>query len=157
MKKLLVISDTHGNRADLRLLLQKMQAADFVFHLGDGAADMLEFKDILGGKLISVSGNCDFFSPLDSQIITEIEGVKILCCHGHKYRIKFGLERLKNAAIELGLAAVFYGHTHRAAVDVIDGMHFINPGALALGQLRKSYCDIIINDSEILAEIKYLT
>lgn len=155
MKKLLIISDTHGNRADLRLLLPKMQAADFVVHLGDGAADMTEFKEILAEKLICVSGNCDFFSPLESEVVLEVEGVKILCCHGHKYQIKFGLSRLKNAAAKLGAAAVFYGHSHRAAIDVIDGIFVINPGAL-FRVSKKSYCDVTISGGKIFAKIKYL-
>lgn len=42
MKKIVVISDTHGNFSCIEKLLGIMKESDYVFHLGDFEKDILE-------------------------------------------------------------------------------------------------------------------
>ena len=76
MKTAVIISDTHGNISAMEKLLPIMKESDFVFHLGDFQRDIELFEKELGKKIISVKGNCDGGGE---EIVTEIEGVKIIC------------------------------------------------------------------------------
>ena len=59
MKKIVVISDTHGNREFLKQIEGVMLESDYVIHLGDGIGDMRPYRDALGDRLVTVRGNCD--------------------------------------------------------------------------------------------------
>lgn len=146
MKKILVISDSHGNRKGVEKLLPLIAENDYVIHLGDGAGDMWEVRAQYPDKVYAYAGNCDFFSPLPDEEELEIEYVKILCCHGHKYRVKSDLDPLAREAKKRGCDIVLYGHTHQALITEIDGVTLINPGMLRrdVGE-GGSYCYLVIN------------
>ena len=146
MKKLLIISDSHGNRKGVENLLPLIAENDYVIHLGDGAGDMWEVRAQYPEKVYAYAGNCDFFSPLPDEEELEIEYVKILCCHGHKYRVKSDLDTLAREAKKRGCDIVLYGHTHQALITEIDGVTLINPGTLrrSVGE-GGSYCYLVIN------------
>jgi hypothetical protein len=42
-----------------------------------------------------------------------------------------GIEPLKNAAIDRGMAIAMYGHTHRPLIDQTGSVTIINPGSLS--------------------------
>ena len=106
-------------------------------------------REELGAKIYSVKGNCDGGGA--DQII-EIEGVKVLLTHGDKYGVKNCLLNLSFRAKELGVNAVFYGHTHIANIEVIDKITFINPGCMtSFGQ--KSYCYAVFHQGKLTAKI----
>ena len=102
MKKILVISDTHGSRKGIEKLMPLIAENDYILHLGDGAGDMREVMGLYPDKVYLCAGNCDFFSPLPDEGILEVEYLKILYCHGHKYGVKRGLNALCQAAKEKG-------------------------------------------------------
>ena len=149
MKTAIVLSDTHNNFSALEKLLPKMLENDFVFHLGDNQSDILSYRKELGAKIYSVKGNCDGGGA--DQII-EIESVKILLTHGDKYGVKNSLLNLVFRAKELGVKAVFYGHTHIADIEVIDGITFINPGCMTSFN-QKSYCYAVFHQGKLTAKI----
>ena len=62
MKKIIVISDTHGTRKGIEKLRPLIAENDYVIHLGDGAMDMREIMDAYPDKVYIVGGNCDFFA-----------------------------------------------------------------------------------------------
>lgn len=122
---------------------------DFVFHLGDNENDILSYKKELGAKIYSVKGNCDGGGE---DYILEVEKVKILITHGDKYGVKSSLYKLLLKAKELGVNAVFYGHTHCAQIDRIEGITFVNPGCVtSYGQ--KSYCYAVFHDGKLTVKI----
>ena len=94
MKKLIIISDTHGNGKGVEELLPLIAENDYLIHLGDGFMDIREINRMYPEKVYYCAGNCDFFSslPLDGEL--EIEGVKIYYCHGHKHGVKSDLHAL---------------------------------------------------------------
>ena len=61
MKTLVIISDTHnmGMSGMPARVLNAMDEADYILHLGDGEADILSLKRSYGGKVIAVRGNND--------------------------------------------------------------------------------------------------
>lgn len=151
MKKLIILSDTHGNVSAMEQVFSIMKESDYIIHLGDCTADILLYKRDLSEKLYSVSGNCDGGG---CDLVLDIDGLKILLTHGDRYGVKSGLERLMFKAKEQGVDAVFYGHTHQASIDVCDGIIFINPGSMArFGE--RSYCYAVITNKKIIAKIVY--
>jgi putative phosphoesterase len=149
MKTAIVLSDTHRNFSALEKLLPKMLENDFVFHLGDNEGDILSYKKELGAKIYSVKGNCDGGGE---DYILEVEKVKILLTHGDRYGVKSSLYKLLLRAKELNVNAVFYGHTHLAQIEKIEGITFINPGCMtSYGQ--KSYCYAVFHDGKLTVKI----
>ena len=146
MKKLIIISDTHGNYRAVESLLPRIAENDYIVHLGDGAVDMREVRTQYPEKVYACSGNCDFFSPIPEEGILEVECVRIFYCHGHKYRVKSELTRLAQAAKEKGCDIALYGHTHQADITEIDGVTLINPGSFKRSvENGGSYCYLVIN------------
>ena len=146
MKKLIVISDSHGNARAVESLLPLIAENDYVVHLGDGAADMREIRAQYPEKVYACCGNCDFFSPIPEEGVLEVEYLRILYCHGHRYRVKSDLTALAKATKERGCEIALYGHTHRAEITEIDGVTLINPGSFKrpIGE-GGSYCYLVIN------------
>lgn len=126
-----------------------MEEADMVFHLGDHQSDIMAYQKELKGKIYSVMGNCD--GGGDEQVLT-VEGVKILLTHGNRYSVKQSLYKLQLRAEELGVDAVFYGHTHQADCTEINGVQYINSGAMS-GFFDKSYCYAVFYNGKLTAKI----
>lgn len=151
MKKIVVISDTHRNKQALAKLADIMFESDYVFHLGDCYDDFTDYAYALKEKTFQVHGNCDFGS--DTEIVTEIEGHKILATHGHEYGVKQTRDKLYRRAKELGCDLVFYGHTHIAEIETVKGVTFINPGCMTPYSPKKSFACIVINGEKVTAII----
>ena len=151
MKKIVVLSDTHGNFSAIDKILPIMKESDYVFHLGDYQRDIFAYRRELNCEIISVKGNCDGGGQ---EILTEIEGVKILIVHGDIYGVKCSLDRLYYHAKEIGANVVFYGHTHISGFDEIDGIKLINPGCMNVFS-KNSYCYVVIHDKKVTAKVVY--
>ena len=149
MKKILIVSDTHGNAKGLQKLRPLVEENDYIVHLGDGAGDMREFMREFPDKVYLCGGNCDFFSHYPDEGVIQIESVKILYCHGHKYRVKSTLLELAHTAKERDCDIALYGHTHQALVSEIDGVTLINPGSLSrpVGE-GGSYGYLVVNGAK---------
>ena len=146
MKKLIIVSDSHGNGKTIEKLRPLIAENDYFIHLGDGAGDTRELFREYPDKVYLCAGNCDFFSPLPADGLLDIEGVRIFYCHGHKYRVKSHLQELALAAKSRGADIALYGHTHEARITEIDGVTLINPGTLKYELGRGgSYCYLVIN------------
>ncbi len=156
MTTLLVLSDTHQNVDEIQKLSQIIDECDYLIHLGDCVYDMKAFYNKYPEKIYIVKGNNDFCSFTDSEIVLEIEGNKILLCHGHKYGVKSSLKYLCEYAKEKGCNIVLFGHTHIAQVKEIDGITLINPGTLRRLSAQKSYCYLVIHGGKIVPTIKYV-
>lgn len=123
---ILIISDTHGDRAGVeRLLGAYADKNDAVIFLGDGIRDFFrDGKCICPVPFYCVCGNCDTFgfssTPLvidgygeiRAEEIINLGGRRILMTHGHKYDVKYGLDRLTRYAASVDADIALYGHTH---------------------------------------------
>lgn len=150
MKTLVIISDTHnmgmGNMPSR--VLNAMDEADYILHLGDGESDILALKRSYGGKVIAVRGNND--ASGEKERVVTIEGVKMLLTHGDLYNVRTRLEKLLARAKEEGVDYVLFGHTHRALVTEEGGVTFINPGSL---KYTGTYCYGNIGGGKLYAVI----
>ena len=73
-----------------------------ILHLGDCVVDAdalrREFPHI---TMVNVPGNCDF-SRGDTERLIDIDGYKVLMCHGHTYGVKLSYMHLELHAKEIG-------------------------------------------------------
>ena len=146
MKKIIVVSDTHGSKKGLDSIRALIAENDCLVHLGDGAYDVRELQSETPDKFYVVRGNCDFFSPLPEDGELEVEGVKIYFCHGHHYGVKTQLTKLALEAKRRGCDIALYGHTHVADITEVEGVTLINPGSLRYSMGKGgSYCYLVIN------------
>jgi len=150
MKNIIVISDSHEMMPRDDALWQVLDEADYIIHLGDGIKDINILKQIYGkDKVIYVLGNCDTYNGEAFKIV-EIEGVKLLLTHGHKFGVKNDLTDLAFECKYQNVQYGFYGHTHIAKVDEIEGVTLINPGSIGFGN---SYCYVNIAKNNLVYKI----
>lgn len=146
MKKILVLSDTHGVKNRVEKLLEK-EKYDYILFLGDGLKDFDEYES---ENILKVRGNCDLFSTEAEQGLFSIENVKIMLTHGHNYKVKLNPYLLIKEAKMRCADAVLFGHTHTYTYFNVDGIDVINPGSFFSG----SYVILEIEDGKILKVIK---
>lgn len=151
MKKIIILSDTHGNLNDLKKLTPLLDEADLILFAGDGVKDFSVFPLEIYKKIKMVSGNCDF-STIDRELIFEVEKKRIMLCHGDRYMVKSGLMPLFLHSKEKDCNVVVYGHTHDARIDEHEGIMFINPGTLSRYSM-KSFCYLVISGDKAVATI----
>lgn len=159
LKKILVLSDSHGNVNNM-ITAVVSENPDMVIHLGDCETDAYKLeKRFPELQIEQVPGNCDYEEEFCEKII-EIEGKKLLLCHGHTYNVKCDYLRLEMAAIEKGMDMALFGHTHKVFYDHHNGLRMMNPGSIGAPPygVPASYGLLYFDDSaDIKMEIKYLS
>lgn len=127
--KIVVVSDSHGNVANLRNVCgfaQKVKAGAII-HCGDWT-DTKAVETVLeyGIPLYSVLGNGDISDNIKDKfrefMEIEIEGVKIGIVHGPR--------DIKKYFSKKKLDIIFYGHIHSQDEREISGVRLVRPGAL---------------------------
>ncbi len=126
MKKIIVCSDSHGNKEAINKLLSK--PFDYFFFLGDGLDDL--GAAIYDERVKVVRGNCDFNSTEKENTIVVVENVMFFLTHGHLYGVKESFFRLFEKVKELVPSLVLFGHTHKMEQFDYRGIKFANPGAI---------------------------
>lgn len=132
---MIVTSDSHGKTGTLFDIVEKhIDDASLFVNLGDcNSGDDLEYAKAYYDdrlNLVCVSGNCDFSGEAPTEQIINFAGRKVLLCHGHTYRVKYGLFDYQEKARREGADIALYGHTHTPCVNYINGIYFFNPGAV---------------------------
>ncbi len=148
--KILVISDTHNYTGDAIEAIYALKP-DYTFHLGDMANDCDEIRyaypDI---NFNAVLGNNDFYcKSYEKELTFTIDGIIFFACHGHKYNVKYGLEKLKLRAKEIGANVVLFGHTHQKLCEFDGDVYYVNPGSG-----KSTYALITTDNSKVNIEIK---
>ena len=151
MKKILVISDTHGDKSFFKKIIEK-EKPDIKIHAGDFCVDESLIKNNFD---YYVAGNNDNQGP---RIVDfEIEGFKCRLMHGDQFGYSSpGYERREDKLVEYSLEnkidILFSGHTHIEAVYFKDNVLIINPGSLMYPRNfnnMKSYAVLYIGDKKI--------
>lgn len=151
IKKILVISDTHGGRDILQKCINISAPFDIVIHCGDGVKD-LRAADIPGDAVVlAVAGNTDAYSSPDEEtlLVEKINSRTVMITHGHLYNVKAGLHSISQYAGEIKADVVLFGHTHQSFLCMNNPVLF-NPGDLSTG----SYGIITIRNDEWIFEQK---
>lgn len=170
--KIFVVSDIHGSYhyAKKAIDLFNEEKADMLLILGDilyhgprnpltKAYDPAKVADLLNtykDKIVAVRGNCD--SEVDQMVLSFpmmgdyqmllMDGFKIFVTHGHLFN--------KNQMPELNDGDGFiHGHFHLPMAEKLNGIHYMNPGSIALPKDNNpnSY-GIIESDTFMIKDLK---
>lgn len=135
MLRILVLSDSHGDRHAVREAILAQPSARLIVHLGDGERDM---ERLVGAgdraRVVQVRGNADFGSLSPATVTEIVESKRVLCVHGYAQDVKCGDSGLLAAARDAKADLVLFGHTHEQRVDCVDGLWLLNPGYLRHGE-----------------------
>lgn len=157
MIKILVISDTHGDTSLAEKVLEKHQDVDMVIHLGDYFRDADRLHELYPKIHFEyVYGNSDFMiGDVPMEKILEIEGQRILLTHGHRYSVKWGVDRLHTKANSENIQLLLFGHTHIAQLVHGPGYIILNPGSISdpRGEDDESYAIVVIDHAKINVEL----
>lgn len=135
IKKVLIVSDSHGRNENLQKAINNMQGSmDLLIHLGDFCGSRETLERMAGNCSVEmVRGNCDssIYNIPTSRII-EVEHFKVLLTHGHRVGVKQGMNSVKDMAKENGVGIVMFGHTHMPYLETGGQITLINPGSISL-------------------------
>lgn len=156
--RILVTSDSHNCPARLIKLIANYPDIKDIFFLGDGLSDIEKARNIYPEKNYHiVSGNTDLEIDAPRHRNTEtLYGKKIFYTHGGRYALNTGLATLSKYALMREPDIVFFGHTHIPLIRMINGVLFVNPGAVGKGRSgpHSTYAIVEITDSgEVEASI----
>lgn len=153
--KIVVFSDSHG-KLDWMIAAVEAEKPNHIFFLGDHERDGWDLSRLYPViPLNAVRGNCDW-GPGAEEWLVELEGVRFLLTHGHRYGAKTGYSGLIGAGLRTCADVVCFGHTHTAVDKMTDeGVRLFNPGTIGgpHGQYV-TYGVITVKDKKITAEIK---
>jgi len=145
--KILLVSDTHGKEENFEKVL-KLEKPDFLCHMGDLEGSEDHFREITKCPLAMVSGNNDFWTDLNPEVIFELQGFRIFMTHGHYYYAHSGNEQLKSAGRRNGADIVLFGHTHRPTLEIDEDIIVANPGSLTYPRQEKRRPSYMVLDLE---------
>jgi putative phosphoesterase len=146
-KKLLVVSDSHGDVPALKKVLvwaknlakaaedKTSEPADVISYgvfLGDGVDDLRRAEDAAGFSCgwRLVQGNNDYGFSLPVADVFDFGGHRFFLCHGHRHMVYYGYHRLIAAALASNADAALFGHTHVPCFAGENGVYLINPGSV---------------------------
>lgn len=152
LKKITVVSDTHGNAEAIRKLFPIFAESDYIIHLGDTSSDGQIIRREFPDKTLLLNGNCDLSKLGEDELILEVEGVKIFACHGDKYGVKRGYDNIAYKAEQEGCKAALFGHTHAPIEKTVGSVTLFNPGTLRR-YAANTYLYLIVNGDKIVGKI----
>jgi putative phosphoesterase len=136
--RIALISDTHGSLP--QQTLNCIQGSDLIIHAGDiGSPSILDELELIA-PVRAVLGNNDWpkmFPELNYTWQGQLEGLNIFLAHMPS-DIQRYLKDCQKSAVDgsktdkLTLPNIcIHGHTHVPRNERINGVHFINPGAIS--------------------------
>jgi len=117
-----VISDTHGTLPPS--VDAVFEGVERIVHAGDiGAPWVIDHLEAIA-PVVAVRGNMDTGDlgwRLQDQVVVQLGRHRVLVTHQPSHVARSGLPE--------GVSVVITGHTHRAAVEQVDGVLYVNPGS----------------------------
>lgn len=152
MKTVVVLSDSHGNISALEKLNGIFAESDYIIHLGDTSSDGQRIRSLFPKKTYLLNGNCDFTKLGESEIVLQIENVKIFACHGDTYGVKRGYDRIAYKAEQEGCSVALFGHTHSPIETTVGKVMLFNPGTVSRYS-APTYLYLVINGNKAVGKI----
>jgi len=150
--RLLVIADTHGYIKAAVRAYREHGPWDQVVHLGDGMGDAVALAVEIRSDILAVRGNNEGPAPADSEdeLFFEADGTRFYATHGHLFGLnawggidfETRLKALAARARDGGAEVALFGHTHQPMVRKLDGVLLVNPGAMSLGDGRRTFAEV---------------
>ncbi|WP_436861268.1 YfcE family phosphodiesterase [Staphylococcus caeli] len=146
MTKWIIVSDNHTEQGVLFDVINHHEDIDVAIHLGDSE---FAYDDSELSHYHRVKGNTDFYPEFPNEAVIEANGVKAFYTHGHLYNVNRTRMHLAEQAIESGCQFAFYGHTHVAKHEEINGVHVINPGSISQSRsnIEETYAELIVDET----------
>lgn len=148
--KILVVSDSHGDRDVLVELKERYQEKmDRMFHCGDSE---LEATDEIWDSFATVKGNMDFDPQLKLEQVVEVGNERFFMVHGHFYDVKSTMTPLLEGAKKNHAHFAFFGHSHELGVEKRDNILLLNPGSILQPRGRyniKTYAILDIEEKDV--------
>jgi len=117
-----IISDTHGLLRDEAR--GRLQGCDLILHAGDvGSLSVLEELGRIG-TVVAVRGNMD-----KGQWAGELAEIEHVSVEGRQICVIHDVDKLDLDPAAAGTDVVVYGHSHKPAVEWVDGVLYLNPGS----------------------------
>lgn len=134
MKKIVVVSDSHGDSKKISRIIKAEQPFDIIIHSGDGVQDLRRVQLPEGSSSVAVLGNVDVANGVDGDRIAveEVGDFTLMVSHGDQYGVKIGLDDIRKEASKFGADVVVFGHVHQQIIDNAKPVLF-NPGDAAHG------------------------
>ena len=110
--KILVVSDSHGERKSLQRIIDREQPFKYLIHCGDGSNDLGHIRLPQDAAVLSVAGNMDQSGTQERLIETTLSDVMFLICHGDQFGAHYDYERLLGEGLRRGVDIICCGHTH---------------------------------------------
>ena len=136
--KILLVSDSHGNNSALDELAIKYPNMDLYLHAGDSASTSWSIQ-----PFESVLGNCDYYDDFPRFMKLPIPGGYLYMQHH---------PTIDTRMLKLDHVRLFiHGHAHRRRLEAIDGITFVNPGAISFPRdgFDLSYAIIEVDEKNI--------
>lgn len=128
--KILILSDTHRQNANMWRVLDKVKPIDMLVHCGDIEGDDSELTARAQCPVHIVAGNNDYFYDYDNEQEFRIADKKVLLTHGHKYPVYTKRDALFELAERRGADIVMFGHLHVPILERRNQITVLNPGSL---------------------------
>ena len=142
--KILLVSDSHSNYEALDRLFKMYPNMDLYLHAGDSEQDEFSIK-----PFISVRGNCDHYYDFLNFLV-------IPSPYGNIY-VQHTPFVSKSVINEHNAKIVIHGHTHTRRNEKVNGILFINPGAISFARDKYEGSYAILNIEENKVEVKFYT
>ncbi len=119
-----LVSDTHGLlRPEV---VDALAGVERILHMGDvGGAEVWEALQAIA-PVMGVRGNVDY----EAWAQAALPDTAVLDVFGKTAYLLHNLARLDIDPAAAGMDYVFYGHTHKPADDMRDGVRYVNPGSI---------------------------
>lgn len=128
--KVIVFSDSHGDLSNMVMTVER-EAPDLVLHLGDYWEDGQELRWMYPELTVEqVPGNCDGRPDVPLERVLELEGCRIVFCHGHSRGVKQGYQELAHLGQDMEAAMILCGHTHQVHYEKRGSLCVLNPGTV---------------------------
>ena len=142
--KILLVSDSHGDYASLDRLAASFPNMDLYLHAGDSEQDEWSLK-----PFISVRGNCDHYYDFQNFLV-------IPSPYGNIY-VQHTPFVSKSVINEHNAKIVIHGHTHIRRNEKVNGILFINPGAISYARDKYDGSYAILNIDKNTVEVTFYT
>lgn len=148
--KIGIISDIHGYPKKFKSALSYLKDCNIVLCAGDilyhgprnpilEGYDPLQLVEEIKNcpiPMLIAKGNCESevdlmvldLPMISDYVVYEKDGVRFIVNHGHHH----DMNSLQNLAKVYKADVIITGHTHVRTHDVIEGVHYINPGSISV-------------------------
>ena len=142
--KILLVSDSHGDYEALDQLANKYPNMDLYLHAGDSEQDEFSIK-----PFISVRGNCDHYYDFPTFLVIPTPAGNIYIQHTPFVS--------KSVISEHNAKIVIHGHTHTRRKEMVNGILFINSGAISFARDKYDGSYAIIEIENQRVEVNFYT